>query len=46
MLYHNNYDEPGRFSRCWEIAESIHLTLFVQAPEMTLNDIWPQICVN
>ena len=46
MFYQITYDGPGRSSRCSYIAKYAYLTPFCQAPEMTLNDLWPQIFVN
>ena len=43
MFYQISNDGPGRFSRCWNTAKFVN---FMQASEMTLNDLWPQIYVN
>ena len=42
ILWYN----PAHSSRYSDIAQYAHLTPFFQAPEMTLNDLWPQIFVN
>ena len=46
MFYQISYDEPGRSSRCRDIADFVHFTLFLQVPEMTLDDLWTHVCVN
>ena len=46
MFYQITYDGRVCSSRCSDIAKYANLTPFFQAPEMTLNDLWPQIFVN
>ena len=46
MFYQITYDGPACFSRCSDIAKYANLTSFLQAPEMALNELGPQISVN
>ena len=46
MFYQITYGGPACSSRCSDIAKYAHLTPFFQAPEMTLNELWPQIFVS